>query len=59
MNKEVALNDLSEHNKEELVLSLFLKVPTAPRKDRETKRESVKKTFKRQTFKSQKNRTDG
>lgn len=42
----MALNDSSEHNKEELILCLFLKVPTGPRRDRETEKESVKKHLK-------------
>lgn len=31
VNESVRLNDWDEHNKRELVLGLFLKVPTAPR----------------------------
>lgn len=31
VHKEVELNDSSEHKREELILCLFLKVPTAPR----------------------------
>lgn len=55
VHKEVALNDSNEHNKGELILCLFLKVPTGPRYDRETERESVKKHFTRQTFQKLKN----
>lgn len=31
MNHKATLNDLDEHNKGELILGLFLKVPTGPR----------------------------
>lgn len=31
MNHKATLNDLKEHNKGELILGLFLKVPTGPR----------------------------
>lgn len=31
MNHNATLNDLDEHNKGELILGLFLKVPTGPR----------------------------
>lgn len=50
VHKEVALNDSNEHNKGELILCLFLKVPTGPRYDRETERESVKKHLKDKHF---------
>lgn len=41
--KKMVLNDLKEHKRKEVILCLFLKVPTGPRKDRETEKENVKK----------------
>lgn len=51
VHEEVELNDLKKHNKGELILCLFLKVPTGPRLDGETEKDSVRKHLKGKHFK--------